>query len=249
MRVDESLFGLVIIGDELLGGRRRDRHLEHFRELLRVRGYGLAWCWILPDQAETLVSHLRRSFADKVPVFCCGGIGATPDDLTRQCAARAGNLPLERHAGAAAQIEAQFGAEAYPTRILMADLPGGSELIPNPHSRIPGFGLLGHWFLPGFPEMAWPMAEWVLTHRYPRGGEPIRERAVWVEAVAESALVPLMQRLQARFPELKLFSLPRLGERRRVELGFRGRVGVDEAFAALCGELDGAGMKYHLERL
>jgi molybdopterin-biosynthesis enzyme MoeA-like protein len=244
MNKDSRGFGLIVIGDELLQGGRRDRHLEHFRELLRGRGLGLAWCWILPDQADVLAAQLRRSMGDGLPVFCCGGIGATPDDLTRQCAARAAGVPLERHPGALAEIEGRFGADAWPHRVLMADLPQGCGLIPNPQNRIPGFSLNRHWFLPGFPELAWPMAEWVLDTHFPQAGTPIAERAVWVEGVAESALLPLMESLQSRFPGLKLFSLPRLGARHHVELGFRGREGLDQAFAALLAELNAAGLPY-----
>ncbi len=65
-------------------------------------------------------------------VFVFGGIGATPDDHTRQCAADAAGLALVRHPRGAAIIEKRFGREAYPQRIHMAHLPSGCALIPNP---------------------------------------------------------------------------------------------------------------------
>jgi molybdopterin-biosynthesis enzyme MoeA-like protein len=239
-----SGFGLIVVGDELLSGHRRDAHLYRFRELLRERGHGLVWCWILPDEPAVLGEHLARSFAAERPVFCCGGIGATPDDRTRECAARAAGVPLRRHPGAVAEIEAVFGEAAYPDRILMADLPAGCELIPNPYNRIPGFSLGEHHFLPGFPELAWPMAEWVLERRYPAREAPVRELSLRVLDVPESALVPLMRRLGARHPGLKLFSLPRMGATRSVELGFRGRVGLAQAFEDLRRELESAGFRW-----
>ncbi|MCB1857235.1 MAG: competence/damage-inducible protein A [Gammaproteobacteria bacterium] len=229
--------GLIIIGDEILFGKRRDRHLEHFRGTLGERGLLLSRCWLLPDSPKVLIRHLRLSFEDPYPVFVCGGIGATPDDRTRACAAEAANIPLKRHPEAALLIEERFGSEAYPSRILMADLPSGCELIPNPVSRIPGFSVKEHHFLPGFPEMAWPMAEWVLAHRYPRVAGLLEERSLKVLNTPESSLVPIMEALSGRFTSVSIFSLPRIGENRYIELGFRGHDGCEQAMEALRDEL------------
>lgn len=237
-------FGLIIIGDELLAGQREDKHLIRFRAMLTARGHALAWCWILPDDPDRLIDHLRRSMAGPDPVFCCGGIGATPDDRTREAAAAAANVPLARHPGATALIEARFGTDAYPHRILMADLPSGSKLIPNPYNKIPGFCLCNHFFLPGFPQMAWPMAEWVLEHRFASGLKAPGESAVVVKGVPESDLVPLMQRFSALYPGLKLFSLPHLGAHKSVELGFRGHDGLDRAMEGLRRALAAQGFEY-----
>ena len=178
------------------------------------------------------------------PVFSCGGIGATPDDHTRACAAAAAGVPMARHPGAVAEIEARFGAEAYPTRIRMADLPAGAELIPNPYNRIPGFAVRRHYFVPGFPDMAHPMAAWVLDTWYGEAREVTRERSVLVRGVTESLLVDLMERLVDGFPDAKLFSLPRLGDPPLVELGFRGSGDLGPAFDALRQGLDELGFDY-----
>jgi molybdopterin-biosynthesis enzyme MoeA-like protein len=242
-------FGLIVIGDELLSGGRLDRHLPHFKGRLRERGHELLWHWLLPDDEQVLTDHLRFSIGRPDPVFICGGIGATPDDRTRASAAAAAGAVIARHPEAAALIEARFGADAYPHRILMADLPEGCALIPNVVNRIPGFSLGEHHFLPGFPEMAWPMADWVLVQRYPAVAEPVRELAIRIDGVPESRLVPLMQRLTLAFPAHKLFSLPRLGEEPHVLLGLRGRAGLDAAFAQLCDEVAREGLDYRLVRM
>jgi molybdopterin-biosynthesis enzyme MoeA-like protein len=236
-------FGLIVIGDEVLNGTRRDAHLPALREKLAARGHELAWYWMLPDEPRRLAAQLAVSMAGVDPVLCCGGIGATPDDHTRACAADAAGVELIRHPEAAALIEARFGREAHPHRILMADLPAGSTLIPNPVSRVPGFGLKHHWFLPGFPTMAGPMADWVLDHHYGRA-EPMREAAVKVRGVPESRLIPLMRDLGMRFPGLKLFSLPHLGDDRHILLGFRGRQALSPAMAALEEALRRDGMVF-----
>lgn len=130
--------GTIIIGDELLSGKRQDRHFAHVVEALAQRGLELKWCRIIGDDPALIVETLRQTLVREDIVFCFGGIGATPDDHTRQCAAEAAGVPLIRHPEAVAEIEARFGAEAYPRRILMADLAQGSRIIPNPFNRIPG---------------------------------------------------------------------------------------------------------------
>ncbi len=241
-------FGILVIGDEILAGRRRDRHFAGIGEQLRERGLEIAWLRILPDDPDYLVAELKRSMSEPYPVFSCGGIGATPDDHTRACAAKAAGVPLQPHPEAVAIIEAKFGAEAYPTRIRMADLPVGSELIPNPYNQVPGFSIRQHYFLPGFPDMAHPMAAWVLDQRYvSQQGGKMMQRAVWVKGVTETALIALMEDLTQRFPQQKLFSLPRLGETRRVELGYRGGAEINEPFNALVQGLREGGFDFEIE--
>jgi molybdopterin-biosynthesis enzyme MoeA-like protein len=148
-----------------------------------------------------------------------------------------------RHPEAAALIESRFGDAAYPTRMRMAELPRDCELIPNPHNRIPGFSLRQHHFLPGFPEMAWPMADWVLENLYGQQ-PPLQEASLLVLETPESVLVPLMEGFAGRFPEFKLYSLPHLGESPKIELGVRGRGDIASAISALAMALDDAGIPH-----
>lgn len=235
--------GVMVIGDELLTGKRQDRHLAHVIGRLAPRGLRVAWCRYVGDDLQELTEHLRQSRDDTLPVFCFGGIGATPDDCTRQAAARAFGRPLLRHAEAAASIEARFGADASPYRIRMAELPEACLLIPNPHNGIPGFTLHEHHFLPGFPELAWPMLDWLLETRFPASGAWLHERSVRVAGIPESRLVPLLEQLSRRHAAARLFSLPRLGEINTVEIGFRGpEAAVTVAFAALLAEITARGI-------
>ncbi len=232
--------GLIIIGDEILSGKRKDGHFAHTVEMLARRGLELAWCRIVGDVPARIVQTLRETYAGGDLVFSCGGIGATPDDHTRRCAAEAAGVPQVRHPDAVAEIEARFGKaqdEAAGRRLLMADLPEGSAIIPNPVNRVPGFSLKHHHFLPGFPQMAWPMMEWVLDNRYPdlRGQAPESEDLFTVFDVTESLLLDLMNDFVARYPDLRFSSLPHLGEHgeRRIEFGVKGsrpRVAEGAAF-------------------
>jgi len=236
-------FGVLVVGDEILLGKRRDRHCAHVIETLGKRGLQLAWARFVGDEHRRLVRELKLTRRDEVPVFCFGGIGATPDDRTRQAAAEAFAIPLARNPDAVAMIEGRFGAEAYPNRILMADLPEHCVLIPNAYNRIPGFSLDDHHFLPGFPVMAWPMLEWVLDHYYPGVQARQREMSVKVMDVRESDLLQLMQALSGRHPDASLFSLPHLGDAMAVEIGFRGEeCAVGAAFADLVSCLQDRGL-------
>lgn len=218
-------FGALIIGDELLSGKRQDKHLPRLIAALKARGLQLAWCQYLGDDPQLITEVLRRTLAGVTPVFSFGGIGATPDDHTRACAARAAGVALSLHPDAEKEIRGRFGAEVTPQRLAMGEFPAGSAIIPNPYNRIPGFSLKRHYFLPGFPEMAWPMMEWVLDTGYRSLFDPgrVAEASIIVREAGESQLITLMNDTLRRFPELKVFSLPRLEPHRHIELGARGK--------------------------
>ncbi len=237
--------GLVLIGDELLSGKRVDRHLPHVATVLTHRGQTVAWVRMVGDSHGDIVSQLKQTRAASMPVFCFGGIGATPDDCTRAAAAEAFGVALQRNQAAVAEIEQRFGDAAYPQRIRMADLPEGARLIPNPYNRIPGFSLEAHHFFPGFTDMAWPMLDWVLATHYPQAGEALCEVSVLVHGVVESRLLDLMERLAADHPGAKLFCLPKLPPGSVLELGVRGpRASVDTALADLLTALRARAVAY-----
>ncbi|HWQ39451.1 MAG TPA: molybdopterin-binding protein [Burkholderiales bacterium] len=218
-------FGALIIGDEILSGKRQDRHFAKAIEILGRRGLTLSWSMYLPDEPDMIAEVLTSTMGRPDVVFSFGGIGATPDDHTRQCAAKAAGVALALHPDAKREIEARFGAEAYPKRIEMGVFPVGSRIIPNPYNRVPGFSYRRHHFLPGFPEMAWPMMEWVLDNEYRefhRATPPV-DVAIIVKDAGESQLIDLMNGCIARFPDVKLFSLPSFTPAgRRIELGVKG---------------------------
>jgi len=220
-------FGAFVIGDEILVGKRQDKHFPWLIGALAKRGLRLAWCEHLGDEPARLTAALKRSFASSDVVFCFGGIGATPDDHTRQCAAEALGVPLMLHPEAEAEIRGRFGGEATPQRLKMGEFPAGCAIVPNPFNRIPGFSVGHHYFVPGFPQMAWPMVEWVLDEKYRQLFDSQRwgEASILVYGLPESSISPLMEEVNAAFPGLKTFSLPSMGEggvRRHIELGVRG---------------------------
>lgn len=218
-------FGLIIIGDELLSGKRQDRHLGAVIRMLDERGLELAWARMEGDDPARITAALRETMAGSDVVFSCGGIGGTPDDRTRQCAAAAAGLELAIHPEGRRELEAQFGSEGAPQRLRMVEFPAGAELIPNPINRVPGFTLGQHHFVPGFPNMAWPMIAWVLDHCYaPLHAVGQRmERTIVVLGARESQLTPLLEQFSERHPDLRVSCLPRWTPPDfELELGLRG---------------------------
>ncbi|WP_341930037.1 competence/damage-inducible protein A [Methyloversatilis discipulorum] len=219
--------GLYIIGDEILSGRRQDGHFAKVRELLAERGLQLSWVSYLGDERPRLIDAFRRSLATTDIVFSCGGIGVTPDDHTRQAAAAALGVDCVLNPAAEVEIRARFGAEVTENRLRLGEFPAGCDIIPNPFNRIPGFSCGDHHFVPGFPEMAWPMMQWVLDTKY----RQLHHTRNWTEAsffvfdAHESRLLDLMQAIERDYG-VTVFSLPSFGNAKRarphIELGAKG---------------------------
>ena len=246
--------GLIIVGDEILSGRREDKHLPKVIQLLASRGMTLSWVRYCGDDPAQLVADLTYAMNSGDVVFSCGGIGATPDDHTRQSAAAAWGLPLQLHAEARELIMERIRDLALERgelfdpnadhchRLNMGVFPQGANIIANPYNKIPGFWLLGRqgrgatYFVPGFPVMAWPMIKWVLDNHYAHLHhiQRVHERSVIVLGAMESTLTPLMLEIEATFPAVKVFSLPSvdhpvLGQ--HIDLGVKGR-DLDSVLAA-----------------
>ncbi|MHB1358827.1 MAG: competence/damage-inducible protein A [Rhodocyclaceae bacterium] len=237
-------YGAIIIGDEIMRGKRQDKHFARLIEIFAApeRGLRLSWAQYLGDERPRLVEVLRRSLASGDVVFCFGGIGVTPDDHTRQAVALAAGVPLELNADAEREIRArmaEIGQPVTPARLELGTVPRGSRIIPNPFNRIPGFSLGDHHFLPGFPQMSWPMAEWALDTYYADDFGQLQEAeaAILVWEGLEGRLLDLMHQVEADFPGISVFSLPTLGSesiRPHIELGVRGTPArVAPALAAL----------------
>ena len=249
--------GLIIIGDEILSGRRQDKHLSKSIELLGERGMAVSWVRYVGDDPARITADIQHALASGDVVFSFGGIGATPDDHTRACAAEAVGRPLVLHPEArelillrcremAEQEGEPFDEGSADTlrRLEMGRFPEGASIVPNPYNRIPGFSLEGRvHFVPGFPVMAWPMVAWLLDHVHAElhGKGRLVERAVVVHGAIESRLTPLMLAIEAQHAPVKVFSLPSVDHPvhgRHIELGVKGRAeDVDAAFAALLAGL------------
>jgi len=249
-------FGLIIVGDEIMSGKRADKHLPKCIEILAKRGLELSFAEYVGDSPDRITQTLERAFAQSNIVFSTGGIGATPDDHTRQCAAKALDQELKLHPQAELLIRERMqdtakeqGIAYEPDRpdnihrLNMGVFPLSAQIIPNPYNKIPGFTCQGvkgivH-FVPGFPVMAWPMMEWVLDAYYPHlfVKDQWLEKSVIVFGAMEASLTPLMEKLEKQFLGIKVFSLPSVDHPefgRHIELGVKGEPQlVDNAFISM----------------
>ena len=246
-------FGAVIIGDEILSGKRQDKHFEKIASLLGARGLRLSWVEYLGDDRERLAATFKRTMAAGDVVFSCGGIGNTPDDHTRQAVALALGVDLALHPAGFEELKVRFANEEITDkRKLLVTFPQGVEIIPNPFNRIPGFMVNDHYFVPGFPQMAHPMIEWALDTFYRDefkavGGMVEKAFLLTGPTAYESALLDLMERIVKDYPSLRLFSLPSLNgqERRHLELGVEGEPAlVDQAMEEIRQEVEKRGITW-----
>jgi molybdopterin-biosynthesis enzyme MoeA-like protein len=245
-------FGLIIIGDEIMSGKRQDKHMPKFIELMNERGMSLSWAEYVGDSPERITTTLKRAFESGDVVFSCGGIGATPDDHTRQCAGQALGVPLALHPEAKLLIQERMqdtakeqGVAYEPDRLdnihrlNMGTFPAGADIIRNPYNKIPGFSCRGtgggavH-FVPGFPVMAWPMMASVLDAHYSAyfRQNAFVEKSVIILGAMEATLTPLMESIEAAHPLVKVFSLPSVDHPqwgRHIELGVKGEPAHAEA--------------------
>lgn len=246
---------LIIIGDEILSGRRQDKHFSKLVELLSKRGMQLNGAEFISDERVVIAATLQRSFATNDLVFCCGGIGATPDDQTRQAAAQALGVDLVLHPEAKRLITERCadnerrgqgsGDMSLPEnqqRLQMGVFPQGAEIVPNPYNKIPGFYIKNHTFMPGFPVMAWPMMEWTLDTRYVQYHHSLKrvEHSFLVFSLPESRITPALEELERKWPGVKAFSLPSMGEggHPHIDLGVKGEAAAAaEALAFLRTEV------------
>ncbi len=221
-------FTLIVIGDEIISGKRADAHFPALSKILGEKGLKFSRVEYAPDNREQLAQIFKRTQENKEVVFSCGGIGNTPDDHTRQAAAMAFHQNLKIHAEGFQILKTHFG-EIDSARALLVEFPEKTKLIPNPFNFVPGFYWKEHYFVPGFPQMAHPMLEWVLENFYQAefsSPENTIDRALLLTGreAYESALLPLMQHISQNYPTCRLYSLPFVRENApyHLELGLEG---------------------------
>ncbi len=238
-------FYAVIIGTEILNGRRTDKHFEFLREALAERGHTLHASLVVTDESPLIASVFELVRNDPAGVlFSFGGIGSTPDDLTRDVAAQVfTGRGTVRHAAFEKAVIERFGDASYPHRVRMADLPEGAELLHNPVNNMSGFSLASrYFFMPGFPEMSHPMALEALARYIPDAA--LRHRMTLHADTSENSLIHVMQTLP---PDVELSSLPMFVDGRpRVDISLSSEDAetTERWFRAFTDELDRLGIAY-----
>jgi molybdopterin-biosynthesis enzyme MoeA-like protein len=204
----EPKFFALIIGTEILNRRRRDAHFEFVTKALADKGHKLTGSFMIEDDPTLITQTIQFIAAQKdVVLFSFGGIGSTPDDHTRKCAAMAlRDGTLVNHQEAENIIVNKLGERAYPHSVKMAQLPSGSELLENPVNQMPAFSLdKKYFFMPGFPEMSHPMVTSILDRLIPNKKETYRYTLT--AHCKENIFIELMEQM----PEgVEFSSLPKL---------------------------------------
>ncbi len=209
--------GLVVLGDEVLRGEIREANLAFLIPLLNEWGAEVTLCAILPDDAETVERHLRIYRRETDLLVLTGGIGPTPDDITRDAVARTAGVPLVVHPDAKATLEAYYGDRITPDRLLMAQVPEGAVLIPNPVSAAPGFYIDGIAAFPGIPRLLREMFGWIR----PFVEGPRRCRVTLYSKAPESAYAGIMREAMGEFRDVSVGSYPMAEGEYRVRIVFR----------------------------
>ena len=225
-------FYSVIIGTELLNGRRNDAHFSFLNHQLLSRGWEHKASFVIEDDPELMLNIFDLIKSDENSVmFCFGGIGATPDDFTREIAAKAfTNGVLEFHEEAKQKIINRFKEEAYPHRVYMAYLPINAKLLKNVVNDVAGFYLEDRFFFtPGFPSMSQNMVIEALDKLYPKALDE-KYRKVMTIHCSENDLIDTMKKIPKH---LDFSSLPKIiNEDRKVVISISGynKAEVDEYF-------------------
>ncbi len=240
-------FYALIIGTEILNGRREDKHFDFIRGELQKYGHELFASFIIKDDAKLIKNtfELIKNDEDSV-MFSFGGIGSTPDDLTREIAASVfTSKPLMRHKEFEQNIIDKFASQAYPHRINMSDLPQGSDLIFNPINNMSGFSLQHRFFfVPGFPSMAHPMLSDVIGRFFSLSDEKFRYTLL--AQTSENTLITLMKQIPK---DIELSSLPMLNDGEpQVELSLisKDKTRVKHYFNLFIEQLDNTNIPYQL---
>ena len=211
---------ILVIGNEILNGKTQDTNSQFLAEKIHMRGIDVICRVTLPDDLEVLAMEIRRLSKLCDFLFAMGGIGSTPDDVTRQAFAKAFNLKLLRNSDAERVMHEFLGEKANENRMRMADLPDGCTLIPNPYFAAPGFIIENCYVFPGIPELLIAMYD-EIKDQLPKSDRFVRKLKV---NYYEGDFSDLMLDLQNENPDVRIGSYPVFkNSDYKVELTFEGR--------------------------
>jgi len=243
----KATFFALIIGTEILNRRRSDKHFDFLSQALLKKGYKLSGSFVIEDDPALIIQTIRFIRSQPNPVlFSFGGIGSTPDDHTRLCAAKAlRDGALLRHPEADAIITARIDTAAYPHARQMAMLPQGARLLENPVNKMPAFFLdERYFFMPGFPEMSHPMVETILSEHFPKNKHLYRYTLTAL--CREGELIEVMEQMPT---SVEFSSLPKLrsdGWQTTISVASHDKEEARKAFSLYTKVLDEKELYYSL---
>jgi molybdenum cofactor synthesis domain-containing protein len=239
--------GLLVIGDEILSGRTKDKNIGYLAEYLTAMGIDLREVRVVPDQEDEIVAALNALRGRFTYVFTTGGIGPTHDDITADSVARAFGVGIAVDERAVALLRTRYTnpEDLNEARLRMARIPHGAELIDNPISKAPGFRIGNVFVLAGVPAIMQVMLD-ALAPRLQRG-EVMASVSVDARGLPEGAYGTQLGLLQKAHPGVMIGSYPSFdGQRFTNQIVLRARDGdqlnaAREAVETMLAGLNGAG--------
>ncbi|CAM5364396.1 molybdenum cofactor synthesis domain-containing protein [Aquamicrobium terrae] len=203
---------MLVIGDEILSGRTKDRNIGHLAEIMTAIGIDLKEVRIVPDEEDEIVAAVNAVRARYTYVFTTGGIGPTHDDITADSMARAFGVPCEYDARAYAMLEESYarrGLEFTEARRRMARMPRGAVHIDNPVSTAPGFRIGNVHVMAGVPAIFQAMLDNVVPTL--QGGARMLSATVQCP-FGEGIIGGPLAEIQKRHPDTIIGSYPKYGD-------------------------------------
>ena len=223
---------VLIIGNEILSGRTQDSNLNHIANVLGENGVRVREARVIPDVEDAIIDAVDEARAKYDYVFTTGGIGPTHDDITADCIAKAFGVPLVVNETIAARIRARPSPpDIMASRLRMARIPEGADLVENATGGPQGFSIGNVYVMAGIPSVMRAMLSTVRL----AGGAVVRSRSV-TAYLGESQVATGLEEIQNRYPDIDLGSYPFMdNERYGTTLVMRG---TDQAaLEAMLGEV------------
>ncbi len=204
---------ILVIGDEILSGRTKDKNIGYIADYLTALGIDLSEVRVVPDVEAEIVAALNALRARYTYVFTTGGIGPTHDDITAECVAKAFGVPLHFHPEAVALMKARLakmGGELNEARMRMTRIPEGAALVANKVSGAPGFWIGNVIVMAGIPSVMQGMLDDVGPKL--KGGTKILSETIRADAKEGDLGTPLGEVAKAN-PETIIGSYPFFDEK------------------------------------
>ena len=201
---------LMVIGDEILSGRTKDKNIGYIAEYLTAAGIDLREVRVVPDDESEIVAAVNALRARYTYLFTTGGIGPTHDDITADCVAKAFGVPIDVDERAVAMMLQRHKREDLnEARLRMARIPQGASLVDNPISRAPGFRLGNVIVMAGVPAIMQAMLDSVVPTLVK--GTPVTSEAIDASGVPEGLYAAGLKAIAERHPGLAIGSYPSYG--------------------------------------
>ena len=205
---DAPTAAVLLIGNEVLSGRTKDKNLGYIADYLAALGVDLMEARVVADDEADIVAAVNALRARYTYVFSTGGIGPTHDDITADCMAKAFGVGISHHPQAVEILMTYFkeiGREANEARLRMARIPDGATLIINPVSKAPGFRIGNVFVMAGVPKIMQAMMDSLAPQLVK--GEVMQSRSIEFQGGEGDVATPL-KAIQDRYAEVSIGSYP-----------------------------------------